>query len=398
MTEKKTSCCSTKTQTQTTCCGGEAPKSNETVKASDSQTKNPSDACCGGGSRTAEQTATSSCCDTDTKKIDWLLWTCMGLSVAFYIVALLEPSHDTWYGVIAHSVQELLNTMWWSVLLAIGFVGVLSRVPQEFIISILGKGGTVKGLWRATLAGVLLDLCSHGILMVGMELRRKGASLGQVMAFLIASPWNSLSLTIIMVTLIGLPWTLLFIALSMLLALTTGWLFDRLEAKGTLPQNTVSSELPENFHFWQEAKQALSSIEWSKELALDISKRGLNGSKMVIRWLLFGVLLASAIRGFVSLEDFQNYFGPSLLGLAATLVAATIIEVCSEGSTPIAADLMNRANAPGNSFAFLMTGVATDYTEVMVIKDTMKSWKTALFLPLLTVPQVIVVAMILNGL
>ncbi|MFT6265302.1 MAG: hypothetical protein ACJAWS_001450 [Oleiphilaceae bacterium] len=44
-----------------------------------------------------------------------------------------------------------------------------------------------------------------------------------------------------------------------------------------------------------------------------------------------------------------------------------------------------------------MTGVATDYTEVMVIKDSMKSWKIALFLPLLTVPQVIVVAIILNG-
>jgi uncharacterized membrane protein YraQ (UPF0718 family) len=113
---------------------------------------------------------------------------------------------------------------------------------------------------------------------------------------------------------------------------------------------------------------------------------------MVIRWLLFCVLIASAIRGFVSLEDFQTYFGPSLIGLAAT-----IIEVCSEGSTPIAADLLTRANAPGNSFAFLMTGIATDYTEVMVIKDSMKSWKTALFLPLLTVQQVVVVAIILNN-
>jgi uncharacterized membrane protein YraQ (UPF0718 family) len=68
--------------------------------------------------------------------------------------------------------------MSWSVLLAIIFVGALSKTPQHFIISILGKGETFKGLWRATLAGVLLDLCSHGILMVGMELHRKGASLG----------------------------------------------------------------------------------------------------------------------------------------------------------------------------------------------------------------------------
>jgi uncharacterized protein len=401
MTEKKTTCCSTQDQAvpeKSTCCGKTELKSSEAETNSCNQTATKASvSCCGGGNESTEQAPTSSCCDSDPRKIDWLLWTCMSLSLAFYLLALTEPSHNTWYGVIAHSVQELLNTMWWSVLLAIVFVGILSRIPQEFILSILGKGGSVKGLWRATLAGVLLDLCSHGILMVGMELRRKGASLGQVMAFLIASPWNSLSLTIIMVALIGLPWTLLFIALSMVLAITTGWMFDRLEANGTLPSNSVSGELPEDFHFWRAAKQALSSVEWTKELALDISKRGLSGSRMVIRWLLFGVLLASAIRGFVSLEDFQSYFGPSLLGLAATLVAATIIEVCSEGSTPIAADLMNRANAPGNSFAFLMTGVATDYTEVMVIKDTMKSWKTALFLPLLTVPQVIIVAVILNG-
>jgi len=183
----------------------------------------------------------------------------------------------------------------------------------------------------------------------------------------------------------------------MVIALTTGYLFDYFEQKGTLPANPFVSEIPEDFKFWKEANKRFATVIWDRHLFSDIASTGLTGSKMVIRWLLFGVLLASAIRGFVALEDFQNYFGPSLIGLAATLLAATIIEVCSEGSTPIAADLMTRANAPGNSFAFLMTGVATDYTEVMVIKDTMKSWKTALFLPLLTVPQVVVVALILNG-
>jgi len=348
--------------------------------------------------KTESSQTTSSCCDTSTEKTDWFLWSCLAVTAIFYALAFADLNHNVWYGVISHSVHELINTMWWSVVLAIFFVGILSRIPQEFIMSILGKGGTVKGLWRATLAGVLLDLCSHGILMVGMELRRKGASLGQVMAFLIASPWNSVSLTLIMIALIGLSWTLTFIALSMVIALIAGWLFDRFEQNGTLPANPIVSEIPDDFKFWKEANKRFSTIEWRRSLFTEVTKEGFNGSKMVIRWLLFGVLLASAIRGFVSLDDFQSYFGPSLLGLAATLLAATIIEVCSEGSTPIAADLMNRANAPGNSFAFLMTGVATDYTEVMVIKDSMKSWKIALFLPLLTVPQVIVVAIILNGL
>ncbi len=352
--------------------------------------------CC----KTAEPVtqAASSCCPDERTRPDWLLWISLGLVSLFYVAGVILDSHDSWYAVISHSVQELMNTMWWGIVLGIIFVGILSKVPQEFVMSILGPGGTFKGRWRATLAGVLLDLCSHGILMVGMELRRKGASLGQVMAFLIASPWNSLSLTIILVALIGLGWTLAFIALSVLLAMTTGWLFDRLEASGTLPSNP-HQQLPDpNFDFWPELRQRWSAHSWDRDFLAEMLQSGLSGSRMVLRWLLFGVLLASAIRGFVSLEDFQTYFGASLLGLLATLLAATIIEVCSEGSTPIAADLMTRANAPGNSFAFLMTGVSTDYTEVMVIKDTTGSWKTALFLPLITVPQVVVIALILNQL
>ena len=117
---------------------------------------------------------------------------------------------------------------------------------------------------------------------------------------------------------------------------------------------------------------------------------------MVVRWILFGVLLASLVRAFVSPELFATYFGPTLLGLGVTILVATVLEVCSEGSTPIAADILTRAGAPGNSFAFLMGGVSTDYTEIMILRDTTKSWKVALFLPLITLPQVIFLGWLIN--
>ena len=117
---------------------------------------------------------------------------------------------------------------------------------------------------------------------------------------------------------------------------------------------------------------------------------------MVVRWILFGVLLASLVRAFVSPDQFETFFGPTLLGLGVTIVVGTILEVCSEGSTPIAADILTRAGAPGNSFAFLMGGVATDYTEIMILRDTTKSWRIALFLPLITLPQVILIAWLVN--
>jgi len=344
----------------------------------------------------------TNCCGSDDKnavsQFDWLLWIDLILVVFGYVLHALPLGNlPVWLHTMSHGIYELINTMWWGIVLGALFVGFLSRVPQTMVISILGRGGSVSGLFRATAAGVLLDLCSHGILMVGMQLYQRGASLGQVMAFLIASPWNSFSLTIIMFSLIGLSWTLMFILLSMMIALISGWLFDRLVSQKRLPANPNTVDLPDNYHFATEVKEQWRGIEWRPQLFTSVIWDGIKGSRMVLRWLLLGVLIATAARAFLSLDDFQNWFGPTLLGLGATLIAATVIEVCSEGSTPIAADLMTRANAPGNSFAFLMTGVATDYTEVMVIKDTTRSWKIALFLPLLTVPQVIVVALMLNA-
>jgi len=45
-----------------------------------------------------------------------------------------------------------------------------------------------------------------------------------------------------------------------------------------------------------------------------------------------------------------------------------------------------------------MTGISTDYTEIMGIKENTKSWKIALFLPLVTLPQVILISYLLNHL
>jgi len=342
---------------------------------------------------------TSSCHPTK-RRPDFLLWGSLVGVLMLYLHYALAPTSTlfaSWYNTLAASVFELMNTIWWGIAIGMLMVAIVGRIPREFVMAMLGTRTGYKGILRATAAGVLLDLCSHGILMVGSKLYERGASCGQVMAFLIASPWNSFSLTLILIALIGLPWTLVYIAMSMLIAVIVGLLFDSLIGRGVLPDNPNSVDLPEGFRFWREARSGLAAVTFDRDFFRATLKEGITGSRMVLRWLLFGVLLASAVRAFMSADDFGTWFGPSLAGLGLTMLAATIIEVCSEGSTPIAADLLTQARAPGNGFAFLMTGVSTDYTEIMVMKDTTRSWKIALFLPLLTVPQVLVIAWLMNG-
>jgi len=404
------------------CCAGQASQDkllsdrsktderHDKPKSTPEPSSDMSASCCG-SSRASDTTSpaseaiASSCCPSKGEhshgRIDYLLWG--GLFLVFLLYGLsLTPivgvDHDAALSIAAHTVHELINTMWWGVLLAALFVGLLAVVPQTLILGLLGQGGSKTGVIRATAAGLLLDLCSHGVLMVGMQLYKRGASLGQVMAFLIATPWNSLSLTIIMVALIGLQWTLCFIFFSLLIALVTGFWIDSLVAKGKLASNPNHMELPADYRWRTEFAQAWRRIEWRFGLIPELLWGGLKGSAMVIRWLFVGVLLAAAVRAFVDVSVFAQWFGPSLLGLAVTLVAATIIEVCSEGSTPLAAELVTRASAPGNAFTFMMAGVSTDYTEIMSLKDTTQSWRLALALPLYTLPQILLVGWLLNTL
>jgi uncharacterized membrane protein YraQ (UPF0718 family) len=301
-----------------------------------------------------------------------------------------------WLSTYVHSVHEFVAVTWWGVALGILFLALLSRIPREFVMSILGHKKGAGGIGRAIAAGVLLDLCSHGILMIGTKLYQRGASLGQVMAFLIASPWNSISLTFILIAMIGLKLTLVFIALSTLVAFISGLVFDALADRKVLASNPNAFAMPEDFRFWPEARRAFSGVKWSPSFLFGMLRGGVKDSAIVVRWLLFGIVAASLIRVFLDPESFQQYFGPTLLGMLATIAFATVLEVCSEGSSPIAADLVNRADAPGNAFSFLMAGVSTDYTEIMILKDTTRSWKTALFLPLVTLPQIIILGIILN--
>ncbi len=348
----------------------------------------------------------SSCCQTNEDphghkhpKKDILFRVCLTIILAGIAAMLAVDALNLDIPALhhfGHSILDLVKTMWWGVVLGLFFVGLMGKVPKEYFNALLGRGDTVGGIFRAAGAGLVLDLCSHGILMVGAKLYERGASLGQMMAFLIASPWNSLSLTLILVAMVGLKWTLVFIAMSTVIAIVTGLLYMTMTRSGIFPANPHSVEVPADFNLVQDAKAQLKGFRPNKQFWTDVFRGGWTDGKMVLRWLMFGIVLAALIRTFVPVEVFSTWFGPTLFGLLLTLVATTLIEVCSEGSTPIGADLVMRANAPGNGFTFLMAGVSTDYTEMMVLKDLTKSWKIALSLPLLTVPQILLLGWIMN--
>jgi len=234
----------------------------------------------------------NACCETPshTHSRDKLFWGSLFVIVGGIAAHLFCNIFDISAPLIhhfGHSILDLVSAMWWGVLLGLFFVGLMGQVPKEYFTALLGRGDTVGGIFRAAGAGLLLDLCAHGILMVGAKLYERGASLGQMMAFLIASPWNSLSLTLILIALIGLKWTLLFIAGSTVIAIFTGLLYLALTRAGIFPANPHEAALPENFDLVGDAKVRLKKFRPNGIFWSALFKGGWKDSQMVLRWLSF---------------------------------------------------------------------------------------------------------------
>jgi len=78
---------------------------------------------------------------------------------------------------------------------AVGFLlsGLIHEfVPTQWVERHLGERG-VKPLLYSVLAGTVLPICCSGSLPVAVSLHQKGARLGSVLVFLVATPATSIS-------------------------------------------------------------------------------------------------------------------------------------------------------------------------------------------------------------
>ena len=307
-----------------------------------------------------------------------------GIFLAVLLISFLPP-----FQALNESLLSYLGIVWWAVLLGLVLGGIIDYfVPDGFVIRFLGKRNKMT-LINAVLAGFLMSACSHGILAIAIQLYKKGASVPAVITFLLASPWANLPMTVLLFGFFGWK-ALLFVLGAMLIALVTGVIFTILDRFGLIegPAKDVDEE----------------DVSWDRVTNFDMRKSAkgvaigfVSLANMVLWWILMGILAASIIGAYVPEHWFMDYMGPNLTGMLVTLLFATVLEVCSEGTSPLAFEIFNKTAALGNPFVFLMAGVATDYTEIGLLWTNIGK-RTAIWLPVVTVPQILLLGMWFNQL
>jgi len=308
----------------------------------------------------------------------------LAVFVAVLLASFLGP-----FAALNASLLEYLSIIWWAVLLGLMIGGAIDYfVPDGFMIRFLGQNRK-RTLVNAVVAGFLMSACSHGILAIAIQLYKKGASVPAVITFLLASPWANLPMTFLLFGFFGWQAGLIVFG-AMLIALTTGYCFTLLDRAGLIEASNTAADA--------------GDVEWTRlrnfsatESLLGVWRGAVSLANMVLWWILLGILFAALIGAYVPDHIFADYLGPDLNGILLTLLFATVIEVCSEGTSPVAFEIFSKTGVLGNPFVFLMAGVATDYTEIGLLWSNIGR-RTAIWLPVITVPQIVLFGWALNQL
>lgn len=243
--------------------------------------------------------------------------------------------------------------------LILGFAaaGILSvLISQDTVRDQIGRPGAAS-VFKASLFGVPLPLCSCGVIPVGMSLRKHGASRGAATAFLISTPQTGADNILVILSLLG-P---VFAVVSPVAALFTGFagglLVDKLTEKdnGFEEQASVCTDEccdPDSGHgkLYRAMKFAFAT------LPRDIGK-----------FLLIGLIVAAVISAVVPKDYFSHTLGTGLAPMLLMMLVGIPMYVCSTASVPIAAALIVAGISPGAALVFLMTGPATNAATIATV-------------------------------
>lgn len=259
--------------------------------------------------------------------------------------------------------------------LVFGFLaaGVLHGfLSAEAIGRHLGRGG-IGPVLKAALAGVPLPLCSCGVIPAALGLRRKGASKGATVSFLVSTPEtgvDSIALTYaLMDPLMTVARPVAAFATAVLAGVTENLLGREDEPVETprLPCGCREDPAPGGGRPLQRVREGLRYA--FGDLLGDLAP-----------WLGFGFLLAGLISVLVPAEFVGEYLGGGVLPLFVMLAVGVPLYVCATAATPIAAALLLKGLSPGAALVFLLAGPATNVASVTALARTLGAGATARYL------------------
>lgn len=289
--------------------------------------------------------------------------------------------------------------------LAAGFL--LSGLIHEFIpVGLVERylgGRGIRPLIYSTLVGTALPVCCMGSLPIAISLSRKGARLGPVMAFLVATPATSIPALLVCYSLLGIRFTLFIFFAVILMGLVMGMIGNLVRLKPeSLPNHphgqgmvfaydpicgmSVDTKKAMRFeynnvtyHFccphckdtFEEAPERYAG-KYRKGIRERINAAFRFGCvDMVIETcpeLLVGLVLAAVVAVIVPVRNFVGDYLGGITGYLFSVVFGLIMYICSTAGIPLVDSLISQGMTAGAGMTLLIVGPVANWGTILILR------------------------------
>jgi len=262
-------------------------------------------------------------------------------------------------------------------LLGFAVAGLLSvLISPRWVERHLGDRGLGQ-VFKASLFGVPLPLCSCGVIPVGASLRRSGAGKGATTAFLLSTPQTGVDSIAVTYALLG-PFLAVVRPVAALLTGFVGgglvYFFDRSD-------DPVPADEGPTAPCSGESDCCDSDAAPEKKTVLEGLSYGLvTLPRDIGRALIVGILLSGVISALVKPHTLEAYLGGGIWPMIAAMAVGVPLYVCATASTPIALSLIHAGLSPGAALVFLISGPATNAATVTTLWRVLGKRSVVIFL------------------
>ncbi len=283
-----------------------------------------------------------------------------------------------------HYLRQYLVEVTPALILGFGLSGLAHEfIPQEWVNKNLGQKG-IKPILLSTLVGTALPICCWGSLPVAIGLYKKGARLGPVLAFLVATPATSVSALLVTYAILGLKFAVFIFFGVIAMGVTIGLVGNLLhyerkikEEKDICPHcSSMSGTCGHKEDFWCRIKSVLkyAYIDMPKEIG---------------RETLLGIVLAAFVAAYVPLGKLIAAYLAGAWGYVFSPVFGLLTYVCSTATVPLTDAFINQGMSVGAGMVFLLAGPVTSYGTILVLRKEFGSKILFIYLGLISIISVL---------
>lgn len=313
----------------------------------------------------------------------------------------------------ANNVLWILNES--SIYLLIGFAlagvlhVVLRRTPR-FTEMLARRGG--RSVVLASVLGAPLPLCSCGVVPAGLTLRRRGASKGATVSFLVSVPETDVVSILLTYGLLGGPVMAIARPVAALITAMIAGLATNALDRDNEESPTASGDDPAR-SCGRDGDTDVTSTESDRPRSTPDHTPRINREydetrgpiwnawrygfvtffDDIIAPLLLGMILGGLITltlPHLGLERIQSFSGGAFLTMLAMLAIGAPMYVCATASTPIAAGLILGGVSPGAALVFLLAGPATNLGTLFVLRRELGGRTTVVYLASIAVVSIVI--------